>query len=72
MKKEQNLQESQKQALNIPVVKHRLRQTCNKCRASEFHNECSLGYWCESYTPKEPCPKPLTIKELINASKNGA
>ena len=44
--------------------------TCNKCRASEFHNECSLGYWCESYTPKEPCPKPLTIRQLIDAPKS--
>jgi len=50
----------------------RIKTTCNKCRASEFHNECSLGYSCDSYTPKEPCPKPKTIKQLINAPKFGS
>jgi len=50
-------------------AKQRIKSTCNKCRASEFHNECSLGYYCYNYTPKEPCPKPLTIQQLINQSK---
>ena len=54
----------------VGAVIGRIKPTCNKCRASEFHNECSLGYWCESYTPKEPCPKPLTIRQLIDAPKS--
>ena len=48
----------------------RIKSTCNKCRASESHNECSLGYLCHDYTPKEPCPKPLTIRQLIDAPKS--
>jgi len=69
-KKAKNTKNAKTPGLNIPVVNQYF--TCNKCRASEFHNECSLGFWCESYTPREPCPKPLTINQLINAPKNGA
>jgi hypothetical protein len=65
-------QEQQNEALDLDSVKPRIKSTCNKCRASEFHNECSLGYSCDNYTPKEPCPKPLTIHALINAPKYGA
>lgn len=50
----------------LPCVKLRIKSTCNKCRASERHNECSLGYRCDSYT------KPLTIQQLIDAPKYGA
>ncbi len=49
--------------------KERIKSTRNKCRAAEFHNVCSLGYSMDSYTPKEPCPKPLTIIQLINAAR---
>lgn len=44
-------------------------KSCNKCRASENHNECSLGYVCKDYKPLEPCPKPLTIKALVESIK---
>ena len=50
MKEEENLNNAETQVLNIPVVKHRF--TCNKCRASEFHNECSLGSNPASLTTK--------------------
>ena len=41
-------------------------RSCNGCRASEAHNDCSLGYACKDYRPLEPCPKPKTIKELLS------
>lgn len=45
------------------------KKNCNGCRASERYSECSLGYKCEDYKPKEPCPKPLTIQKLIEAKR---
>jgi hypothetical protein len=48
----------------------KIKKTCEGCRASEFHNECSLGYACREYTPLEPCPKPRTIRQLIDAPKS--
>ena len=62
--------EPQSPAFLVGAVIGRIKSTCNKCRAAELHNKCSLGYRCDSYTPKEPCPKPLTIKQLIDASKS--
>jgi hypothetical protein len=44
-------------------------KNCNRCRASEAHNECSLGYQCNDWIPFEPCPKPTTIRQLIDAGK---
>ena len=46
-------------------------RTCNGCRVSYFHHS---GYTCEKgydvdYSkgiPKEPCPKPTTISQLMN------
>ncbi len=43
----------------------KMKKSCNDCRASEAHNECSLWYSCYNYTPKELCPKPRTIKQLL-------
>ena len=54
----------------LSVVSGRIKRTCEGCRASEFHNECSLGYACKEYTPLEPCPKPRTIRQLIDAPKS--
>lgn len=45
----------------------RLKKSCQGCRASEWHNECSIGYSCDGYVPKEPCPKPRTYDQLINS-----
>jgi hypothetical protein len=50
-----------------------MKKTCEGCRALEYgliHNycwECSLGYDIDSAkaVPKEQCPKPRTIAELI-------
>ncbi len=55
----------------------RMKKTCNGCRALEngiIHShcwECSLGYNidCVKGIPKEYCPKPMTIPELIEISK---
>lgn len=44
-------------------------KTCDGCRASEGRNECSIGYQCTDWTPLEPCPKPKTIRQLIDSSK---
>ncbi len=50
-----------------------MKKTCNGCRALEFGIinkycwECSLGYNIdfEKAVPKEKCPKPKTISDLI-------
>lgn len=41
-------------------------KTCDGCRASEGRNECSLGYYCKDWKPMEMCPKPKTIRQLID------
>ena len=53
------------------------KRTCDKCRAfyvytGDAHPECSLGYEIitEGYIPAEPCPKPITNKEYIEALDN--
>jgi len=54
--------------------KERMKKTCSGCRALEYgliHNycwECSLGYDIDATKgiPKELCPKPKTIAELIS------
>lgn len=45
------------------------KKNCNGCRASEGHNNCSIGYSCRDYIPLEPCPKPKTIPKLIEEIK---
>lgn len=52
-------------------VSRRIRKSCVKCRAFEAHYRCSLGYKNDRGTPKEPCPKPLNIKSLIEAETHG-
>lgn len=44
-------------------------KTCDKCRANEGRNECSLGYPVKEWIPMDKCPKPLTIKQLIYSQK---
>ncbi len=44
-------------------------KTCDGCRANEGANSCSLGYWLKDWVPLEPCPKPKTIRQLIDAPK---
>jgi hypothetical protein len=44
-------------------------KTCTGCRANENANECSLYFALRDYKPLELCPKPKTIVQLINASK---
>jgi hypothetical protein len=49
-------------------------RTCEGCRAFEYINNCdkrcSIGYYQEYGIPKEPCPKPKTIQQLIDAPKS--
>ncbi len=55
----------------------RMKKTCNGCRALEngvinrYCWECSLGYDidCIKGIPKEYCPKPRTIAELVSCSR---
>ena len=53
--------------------KTRLKQTCDGCRAYDYVNnvdrKCSLGYAEDYGKPLEICPKPKTIKQLIEAGK---
>lgn len=44
-----------------------MKRSCFRCRANEFHNECSLGFRCHNYTPQERCPKPKTYKQLMDS-----
>ncbi len=56
------------------------KRTCRGCAASR-HHVCDLGFdatfasdeptWVRAVgTPHEPCPKPLTNSELIEAGKH--
>lgn len=56
-----------------------LKKSCNRCFAGK-HEHCELGFkasWMayDEYgftkfgVPQEPCPKPLTISDLIFARK---
>jgi len=57
--------------------KEQMKKSCNGCRALEYgiiHNhcwECSLGYDIDPVrgVPREQCPKPKTIAELIRSEK---
>lgn len=60
-------------------------RTCNKCRANidEHSKYCDLGYERKSYRkepfngayafiePMEPCPKPLTDRQLFESPEKG-
>jgi len=58
-----------------------MKKTCDKCRAYQSGGICMLGYVTEKLyydgvgsivfgaKPKEKCPKPVTINELINAKQ---
>jgi len=52
----------------------KIKKTCEGCRAYEYINNvdrsCTLGYYQDYGTPMEQCPKPKTIKQLINAEKS--
>lgn len=52
------------------------KRTCNNCRAMQrlrLRGWCSLGYKTEGepwdLKPMEPCPKPLTHREIIEIRK---
>jgi hypothetical protein len=51
-----------------------MNKTCEGCRAYEYINnvdrKCSLGYYQERGEPKEKCPKPKTIDQLVIAPKS--
>jgi hypothetical protein len=55
-----------------------MKKTCNGCRALRYgiiHNycwECGLGYDIDitKGIPKEQCPKPRTIAELVKLGRN--
>lgn len=49
-------------------------RTCNGCRALEMLQtepaRCTLGFQFDNrFRPAAPCPKPTTIRELIDANR---
>lgn len=60
-----------KKEKKTPRVNPRLtvKHSCNACRASDSHNDCSLGFGCRNFKPTEPCPKPKTINTLVEYRK---
>jgi hypothetical protein len=63
-------------------MSNKIKKTCEGCRAYKSGGGCLLGYYTkkEYYggiggavigaSPQENCPKPKTIKQLINAEKS--
>ncbi len=58
------------------VLKNR-KSTCLRCRAFDGHTRCTLGFEVRSVktfygqflrAPAEPCPRPITVKQFIEAA----
>lgn len=59
-------------------MSNRIRKSCIGCRAYEpaaggkygaFAYTCSLGYSQDKGKPQEPCPRPTTVKALVESPK---
>lgn len=63
------------------MIEVKQRKKCGSCRAfSPVSKRCGIGYSTETIMsgfgivldckPLEPCPKPLTVSEYLDAYKN--